>query len=159
MDNSTQLFIDKITKIKTGKDFEDTVKSFSRFLSFTNPDYKYNSTYLDQHIENFIKFKDSIDKKEIICNEIANKLSKQYNIKKCIFDNLWYFDFSDKDIQKEYLSIDYKTIIKSKINIKIYFQGKEKDNLFCKCYEIKKILYKEINDDLNDYMKFVKNKE
>lgn len=89
-------------------------------------------------------------------------MSKQDKIKKCIFDNLWCFDFSDKNMQKEYLSIDYETIIKAKINIKIYIQGKEKDNLFCKCYEIKentKSLYNEIKDDLEKYIKFVEYKE
>lgn len=39
------------------------IDMFSRFMGYTNPDYKYNGTYLSQYIEDFIEFYRKINEK------------------------------------------------------------------------------------------------
>ena len=50
------------------------IDMFSRFMGYTNPDYKYNGTYLSQYIEDFIEFYRKINEKNKKYIEISMAL-------------------------------------------------------------------------------------
>lgn len=65
------MFIEKIVSEDIdNKAFEQHIDMFSIFLSYTNPDYKYNGTYLGQYIDDFITTIQKLKMKNEKYNEI-----------------------------------------------------------------------------------------
>lgn len=162
-DDVAQYFITELQKIKTDKNFIDTIKIFSRFLGYENVNYKYNSTYLDQYIDDFISLQKSIVIKNEVYIKIAKELRKQKDIQKCIFDNSCCFIYKDNDIESyNYFSIDSKRINSFQIEIEIYFEKENGTKCFCRCYKFNesknnfvKLMINEINTDLTYYIQSI----
>lgn len=55
-DDILNSFIEKLVTENIDEDiFREHINVFSRFLGYSNSDYKYNATYLSQYIDDFLK--------------------------------------------------------------------------------------------------------
>ena len=70
-DDVLNMFVEKIVSEDIDNEaFEQHIDMFSRFLSYTNSDYKYNGTYLGQYIDDFITTIHKLKMKNEKYNEI-----------------------------------------------------------------------------------------
>lgn len=112
--------------------FEQYIEIFSKFLGYTNTDYKYNVTYLSQNIDDFIQVFQMLKKKDKKYKEIFRMLINIGLNFELIADQVFYIN---SNLEYYYVGIN-KTLIKSKtIEIRISFKANNEEYVFCKEYE------------------------
>ena len=66
-DDILNRFIEKLVTQNIDEDiFRENINVFSRFLGYSNSDYKYNATYLSQYIDDFLKMSHMLKRKDEI---------------------------------------------------------------------------------------------
>lgn len=74
-DDILNRFIEKLVTQNIDEDiFRENINVFSRFLGYSNSDYKYNATYLSQYIDDFLKMSHMLKRKDEIYNKIFDSL-------------------------------------------------------------------------------------
>ena len=131
------------------------LKLFNEFIS-SNRDFKYNKTYLDDSIEDFVNCVDVFKKKQLYVEKIKKKLLRKYkHLQKWIIviDNIFMIDSSCKLILLTHVIESYnnktKYVLKEQLeqfnfysmnnnNIKIYYYNTENGADFAQMLNIDK---------------------
>lgn len=115
--------------------FEEYIDLFSKFLSYTNSDYKYNGTYLSQYIDDFLNMSRKLKQKNEKYNEIFTMLKRLGYQFELLIDQVYFACFSLKsEIRHEYVGINKEKIMSKKIEVKMTLISSEKEYIFCKEY-------------------------
>ena len=150
----------KTEKISSNK-FKKDIEMFSKFLAYTNPYYKYNSTYLVEFVDEFIVFIDRFkikDKSYIQIDNMVKKLGYLYelNIDHTFFS---YSCIGEKQCDSEsyYIDINKDKIISKMIEISICFMAEDESGeyIFSKSYDINEyanLLVDKVKKDINEFI-------
>lgn len=133
--NAINTFVNKILEenIEVEK-FEQYIEIFSKFLGYTNTDYKYNGTYLSQNINDFIQVFQMLKKKDKKYKEILLNLISIDLIFELTIDQVFYASIPSK-FECYYIGINKTLIISKSIEIRINFKANNEEYIFCKEYE------------------------
>lgn len=105
--NNNNLNKIEILKDFLEKDMENPLDMFSLFIS-SNPDFKYNITYLTDQIESFNKSCLELDKRFCQFEKVINQIRKDTSKKisgYIIFDNIFKYGIN-KDERFEFVNLD-----------------------------------------------------
>lgn len=148
--------------------FKQHIILFSKFLNYTNPDYKYNSTYLTQYINDFIDVREWLTKKLICYNTILMELDLlryQYRVSIDQFYYSYYLIKDEKGEPVEKRETIFEKIVKDKIarkaiEVKVTIILDAKEYMICKIYDNfeEKELEKTICKNIKEYIE-MKEKE
>ena len=125
------------------KNFKEHIILFSKFLSYTNQDYKYNSTYLTQYINDFIDVREWLKKKMYCYAKILMELDLlryQYTLFLDQF-HYSYYQIKEKDGKtEEERDTKYERIVKNKIarkeiEVKVTIALDNREYMICKIYD------------------------
>lgn len=153
-------FIEKILKEDiNNEEFERHIDMFSRFLGYTNPDYKYNGTYLDQYISDFVQVHQMLKNKNEKYHDIFKVLIGLGLKIELLVDQSFFASFlSKQEIKWEYVGINKSKIISPRIEIKVKIESENKEYIFYKEY----VDFQEnkLSEKIcNDVKKFIKMKK
>ncbi|MEE1126543.1 MAG: hypothetical protein U0L18_11545 [Acutalibacteraceae bacterium] len=142
------------------RDFKTLIELFSKFIAFTNPDYKYNGTYLQEYVNDFYDVIEKLKKKNDIYSAISSEIkfinridyelyidnSYQYTITK-------EYDSSKRRLEEGYYAFDSEKIKSDNIEITLYLKSSnEKKYLFSRKYNLSEENYIEkINNDVSKF--------
>ena len=144
-------------------DLEKYVDFFSRYIGYTNPDYKYNGTYLNQYIKEFEEVTEGLKKKSEVYDQIyikildilvKLKLKTEINVE-IIIDKSYcahihsnpYFSY------REYVLMDRTKILKEAIDFSVELTNINGDSYFyCKEYELCDNLPEKIGKEVNRFL-------
>ena len=136
---------------------QDTVSKqielFSQFLSYSNPDYAYNETYLPKCYRKYQKFCEYTTKKRAMFTDINNKWDQYIDTWENVtyelhLDQTWERTRSDIGIADP---IRFDLICSDQIQIKMILITKSRDYIFLKTYQINDEQEK-ILQDMKDWM-------
>jgi hypothetical protein len=92
IENSKEITLKSL--IDNNSDIESVLYQFSNFIS-SNPDYKYNSTYLTDEITRFKNDKKVFIKKQAFLNSVVEQLKNDKNADfSILFDNVFHYNLS-----------------------------------------------------------------
>ena len=159
-DEVLNTFIEKmVSEDINSQEFKMHIENFSRFLSYTNSDYKYNGTYLVQYIDDFIETIMMLKKKnEKYINIIGNLVTLGYNFE-VLFDQVYFVRFlSKKQLEQEYIGLKKDKIMSKKIESRMTLFWEEKEYVFSKVYKALQDdrLIDNIRKDIKSYIKLKK---
>lgn len=159
-DDVLNMFVEKIVSEDIDNEaFEQHIDMFSRFLSYTNSDYKYNGTYLGQYIDDFITTIHKLKMKNEKYNEIFMALVGLGYGFEVIIDQVFWASFSLKaEIEREYIGLVKEKIMSNKLEMRITLVSDEKEYIFCKEYsdfEDEKLI-ENIRKDIKKYIRVKK---
>lgn len=159
-DDVLNMFIENIVSEDIDTEvFEQHIDMFSRFLSYTNADYKYNGTYLAQYIEDFITTIQKLKIKNEKYNEIFMTLIGLGYKFEVLIDQVFFASFFLKsEIKCEYIGLIKEKIMSKKIELRMTLISDDKEYVFCKEYsdfEDEKLL-ENIRKDIRKYIRVKK---
>lgn len=142
-------------------DFKTLIELFSKFIAFTNPDYKYNGTYLQEYVNDFCDVIEKLKKK----NDIYSAISSEIKLIDIVCDYELYidntyqytitnnYDLSRLRSEKGYYAFDSEKIKSDNIEITLYLKmGNGKKYLFSRKYNLSEENYIEkIKDDVSEF--------
>ncbi len=141
-------------KISAKEKFKKQIISYSRYLSFADVDYKYNSTFLSEYLDDYLDFKRYAKLKmkiyiKIKDNIINMNIPDSYTL---TLDNT-YQVVQDKVKKNEviFLNPEFKKIKSDKIHVYFIKNTSSNEELFYKEYRIKE--YKSIIKDINRFVR------
>lgn len=115
--------------------FIEHIDLFSKFLSYTNPSYKYNGTYLNQFVDDFIVVKQMLMRKHLYYHDIYNKLlGMGYDFELEIDETFVGHNVEGKKVQSCFAKIVKEKVVSRKMEIKVYIFSDD-EYMFCKEYE------------------------
>ncbi len=115
--------------------FERYIDMFSKFLGYTNSDYKYNGTYLGQYLYDFMQVHRMLKNKDMKYREIMKKLTIEIPGEfELVIDQTFYVT-AGLDVIYGYNGIDKNKIAGKLIEIRVKFDFGDSDYIFCKVYE------------------------
>lgn len=137
------------------------IDMFSRFMGYTNPDYKYNGTYLIQYIEDFIEFYRKINEKNKKYIEISMALVNLKYDFELLIDQSFAVIKSSQGLRYEYIGLNRKKIITPGVDIRLVIKCDENEFIFSKQYkDMKDTKYAEIIwEDVKQYTDVKEKKE
>ena len=134
-DDILNRFIEKLVTQNIDEDiFRENINVFSRFLGYSNSDYKYNATYLSQYIDDFLKMSHMLKRKDEIYNKIFDSLMALGYRFEILIDQVYWGSYLDKT-EKGYLGMDQERILDHKIELKMIFVSSGKEYIFRKKYD------------------------
>lgn len=115
--------------------FDLYIDMFSRFLGYTNSNYKYNGTYLSQYIDDFKRTYRAFINKKKVYDGIINKLVGIGRPFELILDDVYMCTFLTMDhIEIKFTNFNKNKIIGRFIEVKVAIEYMEEKYLFCKEY-------------------------
>lgn len=154
-------FVEKILEEEIDNEkFENYVNIFSRFLGYTNPDYKYNGTYLSRYITDFVQLHQMLKKKNEKYYEIFMTLIGLRQKMELLADQSFFATFLSKsEIERRYVGINKVKIKSQKIEIRIEIESENKEYVFCREYDDfeESGLAEKICNDVKKYINMTKN--
>ena len=137
------------------KNFELYIDIFSRFLGYSNPNYKYNGTYLSQYINEFKIIYHELREKKKVYDIIINKLNGIRLPFELILDDMYSFDTDNKKLK--FTNFEINKITSKSINAKVTIKYGENKYLFCNDYKNEN---EQIADEIvTDVTAFIKRKK
>ena len=134
-DDILNRFIEKLVTQNIDEDiFRENINVFSRFLGYSNSDYKYNATYLSQYIDDFLKMSHMLKRKDEIYNKIFDSLMALGYRFEILIDQVYWGSYLDKT-EKGYWGMDQERILDHKIELKMIFVSSGKEYIFRKKYD------------------------
>jgi len=135
-ENYKELFGELQISKKDEDRLEKFLYAYSYFILKTNKNYKYNLTYLQSYLEDFIEIKRRISEKTKIVNKIIEVLeleTYEANVMeiRCVLDSFWILlkendFFKNKNVMKEYTGeIDSEKLMSSKCVIEVQVNVKD----------------------------------
>ena len=136
-------FVKKVKETKFNQElFFKQMKLFSQFVTYTNPDYMYNETYLLRFCQQYAKFQSYICKKYDIYWNLKKEIYKYRYDKWENIDLVLILDQTCINSAEEYHiaeKIRVDLVCSDKIQVKVIVSCDSKEYLFFKSYEMKKI--------------------
>lgn len=142
-DEVLHCFVEKLLKENiVTSEFEQHIDMFSRFLSYTNSDYKYNGTYLSQYVEDYINTSQWLKRKNEKYVEILMEIMTLGCDFVLLLDQIYYAHSLSKEkdgvksIENEihYIKINKEKIISPQIEVKITIIQNETEYTISKVY-------------------------
>lgn len=136
-DEILKKFMKDLLGIKIEKEkFSKEIEIFSKFLSYMNPNYNYNGTYLDQFVNDFCQFIEKLRKREEKYYEILKALKEIKKEYELTIDGMAYIKITLKDEKQDFdfIGINKKFLEEKGIEIKIKYKKAENEYIFCKVY-------------------------
>ena len=130
-------FVDKLLNNTVLYDkFPIEIDLFSKFLSYTNPDYKYNSTYLGQYVNDFLQVCQMLQKKDKMYHAIFSELLQTGESFELMIDRLFFAEYfsETKKCGSEYTSINISRILGEEVEIRVKYISNDNEHIFCKVY-------------------------
>lgn len=116
--------------------FDQNIEVFSKFLGYTNVDYKYNGTYLSQYIAEFKQVCQSLKKKEEQYDKVWVELFKIGQEFEIYLDTSFYVKVDPPDkIERKYISFNKGKIISDTIEVRVVVDHNGNECEFCKEYK------------------------
>lgn len=137
-DNRQLTFVQEIAEMEFDPEvFKTQIRLFSQYLTYSNENYKYNETYLENFCQEFIKFKKYVQLKNEVFVEMCKKILCLASDLKLvlIIDQFWVFSTTNGEITTR-KNINEHKVSSNKIQIKVNLQFAEKDYLFFREYEV-----------------------
>lgn len=142
------------------KDYIQHINLFSKFLSYTNSDYKYNSTYLTQFVNDYINIRECLKKKMERYVKILMELDTSRHQYILLLDQFHYSHYLIKEKngkvfeerETHYEKIEKNKILSKKIEVKVTIILDDKEYMISKVYdnfeesELEKTICKNIDD-------------
>ncbi|PWL52534.1 MAG: hypothetical protein DBY38_10385 [Clostridium cadaveris] len=156
MNNILDLYIHKLLNSNIEEDkMELYIDLFSKFLSYSNPDYKYNGTYLNQYISNFKKVYYALKNKNIIYNKIFMELTGLGKEFELVIDDVYKGVYSLINVRdSEYIGYNQNKIIDDSVEIKLKIKNGEEEYLFCRSYwNLENHILDKVLKDVEIYLK------
>ena len=137
------------------------IEIFSRFLGYTNSDYKYNGTYLCQYVDEFIKVYHMLKVKHEKYLEIFMgllKLGKEFVL---TIDKMFYGEVSfSSGYVRKYVGFSVEDVARESLDISVVIEISGSNLLFHKEYEkYENEISKQVCDDVKKYWKRKEKKE
>ena len=135
-DDVLNMFVEKMVSEDIDNEaFKQHIDMFSRFLSYTNSDYKYNGTYLGQYTDDFITTVLKLKMKSEKYNEIFITLIELGYSFEVLIDQVFFASFSSKsEFEHEYIGLIKEKIMSKKIELRFTLILDGKEYIFCKEY-------------------------
>lgn len=137
-------FIEQLVKENIDKeDFVRYIDIFSKFLSYTNPSYKYNGTYLNQYVNDFIDTLQCLKNKVEVYKKILLEIGCTGLDYILLIDQIYYAHsftkvdeegMTSKEIDIHYVKINKEELLNKKIKIKTIIVREGKEYLIYKEY-------------------------
>lgn len=132
-------YVEKLSNLSL-ENFSDNIKAYSKFLSYVNPDYQYNGTYLEQYIEEFVEVCIALPSKEKIYKEIVKLIivmKVDCNVIDIMVDNAYhgYYSKTDELLKVEYVAFDKEKMTSKSIEIRAIFEKDNEEYIFHKEYD------------------------
>lgn len=141
-------------KISAKEKFKKQIISYSKYLSFADVDYKYNSTFLSEYLDDYLDFKRYAKLKMKIYIKIKDNIINMNipDFYTLTLDNA-YQVVQDKVKKNEviFLNPEFKKIKSDKIHVYFIKNTSSNEELFYKEYRIKE--YKSIIKDINRFVR------
>lgn len=141
------------------ENFSQHIKAYSKFLSYVNPDYKYNGTYLDQYIDEFEKICISLPSKKKKYEKVVDGIilvGKQCDVIDIMVDNVFHGYHSKLDDilkKQQYVAFDKEKITSNSIEVRAMFVKGNEEYIFHKKYDdIENKLLVRICKDVNIFL-------
>lgn len=159
-DKKFSIYVDNLSKLDLSN-FSQHIEAFSNFLSYVDPDYKYNGTYLKQYIGEFEKTCLSLPNKDKKYKKITTKILIMAN--KCdtvdvMVDNVFhgYCSYLNNNLKEnKYIAFDRDKMINNSIEIRIIFGKNNEEYVFHKKYDdIENQLVNRVCKDVNTFLKY-----
>lgn len=101
--------------------FAGYVENFSKYLSYANPDYQYNGTYLNQYVQKYICLSRMLKEKSSVYQAIAEELKKVSDSFNLYIDTVFHFAYNKSGgiQEEEYLRIDSSRITDASLTIRV----------------------------------------
>lgn len=134
-DDALNIFMNALlTENIEDEKFERYIDMFSKFLGYTNQDYKYNGTYLGQYLYDFMQVHRMLKNKDIKYREIMKKLTIEIPGEfELVIDQTFYVK-AGSEVIFGYNGIDKNKIAGESIEIRVKFNFVDRDYIFCKVY-------------------------
>lgn len=127
-------FLKAIYDLKLDEEqFLKEIDIFSRFMSYCNPNYYYNGTYLLRFFEKFLIFKKAVEKKYLVGALVIKELlnSIQNDTFSLNVDDSFEFNLYEISSKK----INVSKLCNKHVEIKAKICVNAKEQLFCREYE------------------------
>lgn len=161
MDNDKQLkFITNMVEVNLEPEqFIEQIRLFSQYLVYSNKDYKYNETYLENFCLEFINFKKYVGIKNQIFQEVIKCIkSYSWNLDlQLSVDQFWVYPFVNREVPVN-TNINANIVCSENILIKGMLVHENTMHLFLKEYKIiehEKILAKVDVQICNELLQWV----
>lgn len=137
-------FIDQLVKGDINNEsFVRYIDMFSKYLNYTNSSYKYNGTYLNQYVNEFIDIIQWLKNKVEIYKKILIEIGCLGSDYILLIDQVYYAHsftkvdeegITSKEIDIQYVKIDKEKIMNKKIEVKTIIIREEEEYLIYKEY-------------------------
>lgn len=120
-DESLNRFVSSMIDESLQEDvFVGYIEHFSKYLSYTNPDYQYNGTYLNQYVQKYISLSKMLKEKNSVYQAIAEEFKKVSDSFDLYIDTVFHcaYDKSNRIQEEEYLRIDSSRITDSSLTVR-----------------------------------------
>ena len=126
----------KIDKKIDEEEFRNQIDLFSKFIGYTNSDYKYNGTYLKQFVDDFLQFAQKLRKREKKYLAIFNELKSTGKNFELTIDRMFYARYPLQVDEEEYyyIAVNEDFLQQKEIEIRIKYKSVRNEYIFCKAY-------------------------
>ena len=118
------------------EELANQIDLFSKFIGYTNPDYKYNGTYLKQFVDDFLQFAQKLRKREKKYLAIFNELKSTRKNFELTIDRMFYARYPLQVDEEEYyyIAVNEDFLQQKEIEIRIKYKSVRSEYIFCKRY-------------------------
>ena len=118
------------------EELANQIDLFSKFIGYTNPDYKYNGTYLKQFVDDFLQFAQKLRKREKKYLAIFNELKSTGKNFELTIDRMFHVRYPLQGDEREsyYIAVNEDFLQQKEIEIRIKYKSVRNEYIFCKRY-------------------------
>lgn len=126
----------KIDKKIDEEEFRNQIDLFSKFIGYTNPDYKYNGTYLKQFVDDFLQFIRKLKRRKDKYLAIFNELKSTGKNFELTIDRMFHARYPLQGDEREtyYIAVNEDFLQQKEIEIRIKYKSVRNEYIFCKRY-------------------------
>ena len=128
--------INSIDKKIDEEEFRNQIDLFSKFIGYTNSDYKYNGTYLKQFVDDFLQFIRKLKMRKDKYRAIWNALKSTGKNFELTIDRMFYARYPLQVDEEEYyyIAVNEDFLQQKEIEIRIKYKSVRNEYIFCKAY-------------------------
>ena len=118
------------------EELANQIDLFSKFIGYTNSDYKYNGTYLKQFVDDFLQFAQELRKREKKYLAIFNELKSTGKNFELTIDRMFHARYPLQGDEREtyYIAVNEDFLQQKEIEIRIKYKSVRSEYIFCKRY-------------------------
>lgn len=149
MDDKNREFIDQVLSLEK-ESIRLVIDVFSLYLARTNEHYKYNETYLPEYVEEFIFFKEELERKIISYQKLINEIKTIKGAVELLFDESFHVIMEDGYIKKtEYVNINKCKIQSKQIDVRATFKVENMEYVYHSKFDSASGIEQIVKEDIN----------